>query len=109
MFTKSMSGIRAGGTGPHGASSAPRPTPGSSPTRAGGSVPGSLPGTALDSTFVDRVTTRLTVYLGPIARIVAKKAAQQTKSRRDFVRLVADSLGTQERIAFLREMGYDDS
>ena len=108
IFTKSTSGIRSSGTSPPGASSAPRTTPTSSPTRSGGSTPGSLPGTALDAAFVDRVTARLTVYLGPIARIVTKKAAQQTRSRREFVRLVADSLGTQERVAFLREMGYGE-
>jgi len=48
------------------------------------------------------------VYLGPIAAIVAKRAARGTTSRRDFVLRVADSLGTQERAAFLREMGFGD-
>ena len=103
-FTKSTSSIRSG---PPGVGSAPRPTHPSSPARPGSSGPGaSSPGTPLDSAFVDKVSARLAVYLGPIARIVTKKAAQQAKSRSEFVRLVADSLGTQERVAFLREIGY---
>jgi len=62
----------------------------------------------LEQSYVDQVAGRLAVYLGPIAAIVAKKAARETASRRDFVQRVADSLGTQERAAFLREMGFGD-
>ena len=60
----------------------------------------------LDPGFVEETTSRLTVYLGPIAKIVARKAAQKAANRQQFVQLVADHLGNQERGAFLREFGY---
>jgi len=78
-------------------------------TAPGGSASGaSGSGVPLDPGYVADVTGRLAVYLGPIARIVTKKAAQQATSRAVFVRLVAEHLGTQERAAFLRELGYLD-
>jgi serine/threonine-protein kinase len=61
----------------------------------------------LDQPFIDRTTTRLAVYMGPIARVVARKAAQQAHDADEFVRLVADHLGTQERDAFVREVDRD--
>jgi serine/threonine-protein kinase len=62
----------------------------------------------LEQPFVDRTTARLAVYLGPIARVVARKAAQQAKDCDEFVRLVAEHVGTQERDAFLREVEAPD-
>ena len=62
----------------------------------------------LESAFVDATVSRLAVYLGPIAKVVAKKAAQQASSEDEFVRIVAGHIGTQDRMAFLREMGMDD-
>jgi serine/threonine-protein kinase len=62
----------------------------------------------LDQEFVDQTTSRLAIYLGPVARIVAKKAAQKAGTQQEFVQLVAGHLGQQERGAFLRELGYDD-
>ena len=58
--------------------------------------------------FVDATVARLAVYLGPIAKIVAKKAAQQATSEDEFVQIVAGHIGTQDRRAFLREMGQGD-
>ncbi|HQR52755.1 MAG TPA: serine/threonine-protein kinase [Burkholderiales bacterium] len=78
---------------------------------AGGTVSSSCGTTTdalLDSAFVDAVSARLAVYLGPIARVVARHAQRKAKSRREFVILVADHLGTQDRTAFLREVGYSD-
>ena len=63
----------------------------------------------LDQEFVDQTTSRLAVYLGPVARIVARKAAQKAGTQQEFVHLVAGHLGAQERGAFLRELGYDDA
>ena len=62
----------------------------------------------LEPAFVDSTALRLAVYLGPIAKIVAKKAAQQAKSEDEFIEIVASHIGTQDRKAFLREMGRDD-
>ncbi len=80
--------------------------PGGSASGSGSGSHASLPGVPLDAAYVDQVSARLAVYLGPIARIVTKKASQRATSRAEFVRLVAENLGTQERVAFLREMGY---
>ena len=62
----------------------------------------------LDPSFVDETTARLAVYLGPIAKIVARKAAQQAKTQQEFVHIVAGQIGTQDRRAFLHEVGFDD-
>jgi serine/threonine-protein kinase len=105
--------VRAGGAA-SGLKSAERSTHPSIERSASG-TPGSgvsqrsLPGAPVDAAYVDVVTARLAVYLGPIARIVTKKAAQRANGRAEFIRLVAENLGTQERIAFLREMGYGGS
>jgi serine/threonine-protein kinase len=64
---------------------------------------------ALDQDFVDQTTSRLAVYLGPVARVVARKAAQKAGTQQEFVHIVAEHLGVQERGAFLREMGFDEA
>jgi hypothetical protein len=46
------------------------------------------------------------VYLGPIAKVVARKAAKEAANRQQFVQLVANHLGAQERAGFLREFGF---
>jgi len=106
-FTKSGGEPRAGGTSLLGKRSGPGATRQSSPgaqiTRTPATSSGGAP---LDAAFVDQVTARLAFYLGPIARIIAKNAAQKAKTRSEFVALVADNLGTQDRGAFLGEMGY---
>jgi serine/threonine-protein kinase len=61
----------------------------------------------LEQSFVDQTTQRLAVYLGPIARIVARKAAQQARDTDEFVALVAAHIGTQERETFLRDVDAD--
>ncbi|HUH92477.1 MAG TPA: serine/threonine-protein kinase [Casimicrobiaceae bacterium] len=61
---------------------------------------------ALDPGFVEQTTTRLAVYLGPLAKVVARKAAKEAISRQQFVQLVANHLGAQERAGFLREVGF---
>ena len=121
-FNKTGSGVHAGTTGSHGAHGA-HGALASSPSghgRVATSMPTSMPGTMqpvgmtaagapLEQAFVDQIAGRLAVYLGPIAPIVTRKAARDAKTRSEFVRRVADSLGTQERAAFLREVGYGDS
>ena len=62
---------------------------------------------ALEQTFVDQTTMRLATYLGPIARVVAKRAAQKAATQDEFVQIIADHLGAQDRGAFLREIGFD--
>ena len=64
---------------------------------------------ALETAFVDRTTTCLAVYLGPIAKVVARKAAAQSTNEGEFVERCAANLGTQDRHAFLREVGHPDA
>jgi eukaryotic-like serine/threonine-protein kinase len=103
-------GVRGGTTGSRSASnSQPRTgghASGSGTAHTGGTDPY---GPALDQAYIDQVTARLTVYIGPIAPIVTRKAARDAKGRRDFLRRVADNLGTQERAAFLHEVGLGGS
>jgi eukaryotic-like serine/threonine-protein kinase len=95
-------------------SGASKTTTSRAPTSARGTMPphlrsvsGDLAALApLDPAFVDETTTRLMVYLGPIAKIVARKAAKEATNRQQFVQLVANHLGAQERAGFLREFGF---
>ena len=64
---------------------------------------------ALDKDFVDQTTMRLAGYLGPIAKVVANRAAQKAASKQEFVELIAGHLGSQERGAFLREIGFTET
>ena len=63
--------------------------------------------TPLETPYVEHVTGQLAVYIGPIAQVLAKKAARESRTRSEFVRRCAENLGTQEREAFLRELGYE--
>jgi len=66
-------------------------------------------GTPLEPAFVDQTTLKLAVYLGPIARVVVRKASQNAHNEQEFVARVASHLGTSERSDFLREIGYPDA
>lgn len=110
-FTKSATqggvgtgaGMRA--TSPSGAKSTRAATaPGSAGVAQ--TQPSGTAALAVDTAYVEQVTARLSVYLGPIAQIVVRKAVRTAASRRELVTVVAESLGTQERAAFLREFGY---
>ncbi len=90
----SPSGVRSSGT-----------TPDHSRSSQGGKTVTARP---LEAAFVESTVSRLAVYLGPIAKIVAKKAAQRATSEDEFVQIVASHIGTQDRHAFLREMGQSD-
>ena len=55
---------------------------------------------------IDAAQHRLAVYVGPIAKILVKKAAAQASTMRQFYLLLADSLGSEaERTRFLRDSG----
>jgi serine/threonine-protein kinase len=58
---------------------------------------------------VDRATKLLTPFIGPIARVVAKRAATPGGSRHDFFVEVSRSLETSsQRERFLRDAGAID-
>ena len=111
-FSATGSGSRPGvggtggrsGSGSHPAGAATQ-RPGTTSTAGTTQAAGTQLRAALDQVFIDQITARLAVYIGPIAPIVARRAAREAKSRTEFLRRVADNLGTQERAAFLREVG----
>ncbi|MFL6662558.1 MAG: serine/threonine-protein kinase [Rhizobacter sp.] len=62
------------------------------------------PGPPLSPEELERATKLLTTYIGPIARVVAKRAAATGVSRREFFNLVAQSLENDaQRERFLRD------
>ena len=61
-------------------------------------------GPALTAAELEHATRLLTTFIGPIARVVAKRAATSGVSRRDFLNQVAQSLDSDaQRERFLRE------
>ncbi len=63
---------------------------------------------ALTAEAIEQATKRLAGYLGPIAKVVARKAAAQASSRRHFHMLLAESLANPvERARFLHEVGAE--
>ncbi|MGV7210373.1 serine/threonine-protein kinase [Oxalobacteraceae bacterium A2-2] len=61
---------------------------------------------AYDEAFVDSIALKLLPLIGPIAKVVAKRAARQTNDRGDFLRLVAEHIeSVPERTRFLTELG----
>jgi serine/threonine-protein kinase len=61
----------------------------------------------IDPAEVEKATSRLALYLGPIAKVVVKKAAVQTTDLRTLYLRLADSLANPEdREKFLKDAGY---
>jgi len=59
----------------------------------------------VDPAELDRAAKLLAPQLGPIARVVVKKAAAQASNRREFLRLVGEHLGSDaEREQFARKL-----
>jgi serine/threonine-protein kinase len=57
-----------------------------------------------DEAYVERVAQRLTLAIGPIARVVAKRAARQTNDRADLLQLLAGHIeSVPERERFLAD------
>jgi serine/threonine-protein kinase len=57
---------------------------------------------------IEEATRRLTNYIGPIAKIVANKAATQATSRHHFHQLLAEKLtDPKERARFLHDVGAE--
>ena len=87
----------------------PRTHGGTAPGSGGAVVQSGVSVTAAESPAtteeIDRVTQILTTYIGPIARIVAKRAADRPMSRREFCMQVAQQLPNDtDRERFLREV-----
>ncbi|USX24018.1 serine/threonine protein kinase [Oxalobacteraceae bacterium OTU3CINTB1] len=65
-----------------------------------------VPPVAFDAAFVDATAQTLTAIIGPIARVVVRRASRETVDRDDFLRLVAAHIETpSERARFLAANG----
>ena len=90
----------AGRQPPSGAAAATSEPPASAPAE---NEDGSQPPTTLE---IDSASRRLAPYLGPIARIVVKKAAAEATSRRQFHLLLAEQLSSEDdKERFLKAVG----
>ena len=59
-----------------------------------------------DEAYADATGLKLTALIGPIARVVVKRAARQTNDREEFLRLVAAHIESPpERARFLADQG----
>jgi serine/threonine-protein kinase len=97
-----------GGQSSSGASGARSGTGRGLGTRA--TQPGTTSGTSatvLEPSYVDQVTAQLAIHIGPIAQVLTRKAARESRTRAEFVKRCSENLGTQERVEFLRELGFD--
>jgi serine/threonine-protein kinase len=64
-----------------------------------------LAGSPVTPQMVEAATKKLTAYMGPIARVLVKKAATQATTAQQFYTMLADNLGTDaERMKFLDEI-----
>jgi eukaryotic-like serine/threonine-protein kinase len=80
------------------------------PAAAGGTGPRGAPASsALTPDKIEAAQRRLATYIGPIAKIVTKRAAAQTTSSERFYLLLAESLSEAERRRFLDEVGAASS
>ncbi|KAB2869583.1 MAG: serine/threonine protein kinase [Burkholderiaceae bacterium] len=79
---------------------APRPAERTAP-------PATRPSDALSAADLERATKVLIAYVGPIGKVIAKRAATEGVSRRDFFAKVAGSLDDDAmRERFMREAGF---
>jgi eukaryotic-like serine/threonine-protein kinase len=75
-------------------------------SHAAASRSGSTSQGTLDPVEIDKATKALTAYIGPIAKVMAKKAASAASGRGDFYERLAASIGDiDDRSRFLQEMG----
>jgi serine/threonine-protein kinase len=59
----------------------------------------------LEQAVLDAAERKLTVYMGPIAKVVVKRAARQTTSKVEFFRLLSDSLASDDdRLRFMQDV-----
>jgi len=58
--------------------------------------------------MINQATRRLTNYIGPIAKVISKKAAAQAVSHRHFCALLAEKItDPADRKRFLRDVGVE--
>jgi serine/threonine-protein kinase len=84
----------------------PRRGPSSIPSAADTLIVGRAGEAALTPELIETAQRKLAAYVGPIAKVIVKKAAAQASTSRQFYLLLADSLNTEaERVRFLGDLG----
>jgi serine/threonine protein kinase len=61
----------------------------------------------VEAVDVDKATGRLAPYVGPIAKVMAKKAAAQARDLKAFYQRLAENLDPEDRARFLKDAGYE--
>jgi serine/threonine-protein kinase len=65
-----------------------------------------MPTLLLSVDLMEAAQQKLAVYVGPIAKVLARRASKMTGNADEFYRLLADNLpDPQERARFLKEVG----
>ena len=63
----------------------------------------------IEAVDIDKAAGRLAPYVGPIAKVMAKKAAAQARNLEAFYRRLAENLADpDERAEFLKNSGYGE-
>jgi eukaryotic-like serine/threonine-protein kinase len=73
-------------------------------TQGGSTRPPAPEDPPLTQQKIDAAQRRLTTHMGPIAKVLVKRAAAQTNSAQRFYALLAESLPESERRRFLEEL-----
>jgi len=61
----------------------------------------------VEAADVDKATGQLAPYVGPIAKVMAKKAAAQARDLKAFYQRLAENLDPEDRVRFLKDAGYE--
>jgi len=61
----------------------------------------------IDPSEIEKAASLLAPYLGPIAKVIAKKTPGQTSDLRIYYRQLAENLKPVDRARFLKDAGYD--
>jgi serine/threonine-protein kinase len=83
---------------------APSTSPPRAPTHSGATRPPVAEDAPLTQERIDAAQRRLLAHMGPIARVLVKRAAAQSSSCQHFYALLAESLPEDERGRFLQEL-----
>ncbi|QYF95742.1 serine/threonine protein kinase [Massilia sp. PAMC28688] len=103
--TGTGTGLRTNATLSGSRSSGALGTTSATGTHAAGRSAISVP-VGFDQAYADALATRLTLVIGPIARVVAKRAMKQTNDRLAFVQLLAGHIDNPaERARFIADAG----
>ena len=77
-----------------------------SETASDRSSPG-LSNRPIEAEDIDKAAGRLAPYVGPIAKVMAKKAAAQARDLKAFYQRLAENLDPEDRARFLKDAGYE--